>query len=87
MICSRTVKWLQILLFNTNYSIQHYSFICTQLNGSKCCYIALTIQLNSCLFIQLNGQAVLFVTIQFSISYLFVYSLNVNQFHLTHRYY
>ena len=24
-----TVKWLQLLLFNTNYSSQHYSFICS----------------------------------------------------------
>ena len=23
------VKWLQVLLFNANHSIQHYSFICT----------------------------------------------------------
>ena len=26
-----TVKWLQVLLFNTNYSIQNHSFVCTQL--------------------------------------------------------
>ena len=26
---------LQVLLFNTNYSIEHYSFIHTQLNGSN----------------------------------------------------
>ena len=28
-----TVKWLQVLLFKTNYFIQHNSFICTQLNA------------------------------------------------------
>ena len=37
--CLQTVKWLQVLLFNTNYSIQHYSFICTQPNGYKYCYV------------------------------------------------
>ena len=26
-----------VLLFNTTYSIQHYSFICIQSNGSKYC--------------------------------------------------
>ena len=55
MICLQTVKWLQVLLFNTNYSIEHYSFICTQLNGSKYCYVSLTIQILSNLFILLNG--------------------------------
>ena len=34
-----TVKWFQILLFNTNTSIQHYSFIYTLLNGSKYSYL------------------------------------------------
>ena len=33
------MKWLQVLLFNTNHSIQHYSFICTQSNGSKYCSV------------------------------------------------
>ena len=60
------------LLFNTNYSIQHYSFVCTQLNGSKYFYASLTIQLNIChLFTQLNNQSVLFLTIQFNIIHLF----------------
>ena len=35
IICLHTVKWLQVLQFNTNCSIQQYSFVCTQLNGSK----------------------------------------------------
>ena len=30
-----TVKLFQVLLSNTNNSIQHYSFVCTQLNGFK----------------------------------------------------
>ena len=29
IICLHTVKWLQVLLLNTNDSIQHYSLICT----------------------------------------------------------
>ena len=39
MIYLYTVKWLQVLLFNTNYSIRHYSFICIKSNGSKNCYV------------------------------------------------
>ena len=35
IICLYTVKWLQVLLFNTNYSIEHFSFICTQLTGCQ----------------------------------------------------
>ena len=31
---------------NTNYFIQHYSLICTQLNGSKYCYVSQTITLD-----------------------------------------
>ena len=43
-----TVKWLQALLFNTNHSSQNiYSFVCTQWNGSKYCYVSLIIQLNT----------------------------------------
>ena len=41
------VKWFQVLLFNLNYSIQCYSFICPQLNGSKYSYVSLTIQITS----------------------------------------
>ena len=41
-----TVKEYQVLLFNTNNSIKYYSFVCTQLNGSKYCDVSLTIQLN-----------------------------------------
>ena len=29
----------QILLFYSNYSIQHYPFICTKVNDSNCCYV------------------------------------------------
>ena len=40
IICSHTLKWLEVLLCNS------ISFICTQLNGAKYCYVALTIQFN-----------------------------------------
>ena len=95
-----TVKWLRVLLFNTN-SVQN--FICTQSNGSKYCYVIPIIQFRhpgkefyvllfstnnsihillticitnnsirqSFVYTQLNGQTVLFLTIQFSISHLF----------------
>ena len=55
---------------NTYNSIQHYLFICTQLNSSKDCCVSLTIR-QSFVYTQLNRQ-----TIQFNISYLFAHSLN-----------
>ena len=30
-----------------HYSAQHYTFVCTQLNGTKYSYVSLTIQLNT----------------------------------------
>ena len=39
----------------------------------------------SFVYTQLNDQTVLFLTIQFSISYLFALGLNVKPFYLTHR--
>ena len=47
LICLYTVEWFQVLLFNSNNSIQHYSFIYTLLKGSKYCYVILIIQFNS----------------------------------------
>ena len=44
LIFYQTVKLFQALLFNTNYFIEHYTFIYTQLNGSKYCYVSLTIK-------------------------------------------
>ena len=41
IICLHTLKWFQVLLSNTN------SFICTQLNGFKYCYLTLIIQSNN----------------------------------------
>ena len=55
------MKCLQVLLFNTNYSIECYLFVFTLLNGSKYCYVSITNQLNIChLFIQFKCQTVLF---------------------------
>ena len=54
------------MLFNTNNSIQYYSFIYTQLNSSKNCYVSLTIQLYIHLFTQLNARKALILTIQFN---------------------
>ena len=39
IICVLTVWWSQILVLNSNNSIQQYSFICTQLNCSKYGYV------------------------------------------------
>ena len=59
--------WLQVLIFNSNISIQHYSFICMQSNGLKYCYPMPIVQLlltikrfqlfysNSFVYKKLNG--------------------------------
>ena len=52
LICLYTVKCFQVLVFNTSNSIQCYSFICAQLNGSNHCFVILIIQYVST---QLNG--------------------------------
>ena len=64
--------------------------ICTlksaKINCSKYCNISLTIQLNMIyLFTQLNDQTVSFQIIQFRMSHLFAFSLDIKQFYLTHR--
>ena len=38
------MKRIQVLLFSTNYSIQHYSFIYPPSSGTKYCYIVSIIQ-------------------------------------------
>ena len=74
------------IAINTNNSIQHYSFICTELNGSKYCYVILIIQFlhkvkwfqvflsktNSFICVQLNAFKNHYVTltIQLKISHL-----------------
>ena len=40
IISFQTVKWLQVLLFNT----VTFNTLCTQSNGSKYCYVSLRIQ-------------------------------------------
>ena len=45
-ICLPTVKWFQVFLFNINYSIHHYSFVCTQSNSFKFNSVLLTNWLN-----------------------------------------
>ena len=37
LICLHTVKWFEVLISNTN------SFICSQLNGFKYCYLTLIV--------------------------------------------
>ena len=39
IIFLQTVKWLQVLVFNTNYSTEQYSFTSTKSNGCKYCYV------------------------------------------------
>ena len=59
------VKEFQVSLFNTINSIQHYSFVCTQLNSSKYCYVSLTIQITMWFVCtQLNNQTMWFVCTQ-----------------------
>ena len=82
IICLHTVKWFQVLIFNTTYLIQHYSFVCTvKWFQVLLCITNNTIKHQSFVYIQLNDQTVLFLTIQFSISHLFVLSLDVKQFY------
>ena len=35
LICLHTVKWFQVLLFNTIYSIQNHFFVYPPLNGFR----------------------------------------------------
>ena len=39
-------KWFQALLSNTNNLIEYQSFVCTQLNSFKYCYVTLIILFN-----------------------------------------
>ena len=74
MICKHI---LPVIILNERELI-----FCTQLNGSKYCYVSRTIQLNiSHLFTRLNNQTVLFEKNQFSISHLFALSLNIKLFY------
>ena len=60
-------KWLQILLFSTNYSRHHYSFLCTLLNSSKYFHVSLTIQLSISQFFAPNEMIKQFYFLQFNL--------------------
>ncbi len=66
--CLHTVKWFQVFLVNTNNSIQHYLFV--KLFQVLVCITYNSVKHQSFVYTQLNGQTVLFLTIQFSISHL-----------------
>ena len=77
-------KWFQVLLSNSNNSIQHYSFICTHFS-SKYCYVSLChkiqsnqIQLNISHLFSYSWKIKLFQATQFSVSHLFALSLMSN---------
>ena len=72
-----TVKEFQVLLINTNNSIQHYSFVNTQLQ-ELLCITNNSIKHQSFVYTQLNGQTVLFLTIQFNVNHLLARSSNDN---------
>ena len=55
------------MLSNTYNTIQYQSFVCTQSSGFKYCLL----NTNNSIKHQLNDQTILFLTIQFSISYSF----------------
>ena len=55
-----TVKKFQVLLINTNNSIQRYSFVSKQLNGRRLLLLTIQLNKNHLLVHSLNGQTVLF---------------------------
>ena len=67
MVCLYTVKWLQVLLFNTNYSSQDYLFVCTFVK--LLCISKNSIQRQSFIYTQLNDLTVIFLKIQSIISH------------------
>ena len=78
--CRYTVKW-SVLLLTIQFSISQQS--------QRVPSIAMnnnSIKHQSFLYTQLNDQTVLYLTIQYNISYLLALSLNVKQFYFTHRY-
>ena len=80
-----TVNEFQILLINTNNSIQHYSFVCTiKFFKVLICITNNSIKHQIFVYAQFNGQQVHFFTIPFNLSYLFAHILNVQHFLLIH---
>ena len=80
-----TIKEFQVLLIRNNNSIQHYLFISSVQLFQELLCITNNPNRQSFVYTQFNGQKVLFLTIQFNLSHLFAYSLNVKQFYLTHK--
>ena len=80
------MKWFQVLLFNTDYSIQHYSFVCTHLNSSSLSLSRDAVGVfdnSSQLGTQLDGSKYCYIslTIQLNISHLFIHSWMIKQFY------
>ena len=80
----RSCKHILLIMF-----LKEFNIIC--LHTVKWFQVLLCItnnsfKLQSFVYTQLNDKTVLFLTIQFSISHLFAYSLNIKQFYLTHWY-
>ena len=61
------------------------TLVCAQLNGSKYCYVSLTIK-QSFVYRELSEQTFLFLAIQFNMSRLFAQSLKWSKhFYMTHK--
>ena len=71
-------------IFHSNYSVEHYSFICTWFQVLLC-ITNNSIKHQTFVYTQLKHQIVLFQTIEFSKSHLFSFSLNIKKFYLIHR--
>ena len=86
IISFASLKPLQFQLWvsSTNYTIEHYSLICSLLNVLQC-ITNNSIKPQSFVYKQFKDQTILFLTIQFNINHLFVHSLNVKQFYLTEK--
>ena len=67
----RDLMYFTITLFNTNNSIQHYSFTCIQLNSSKYCYVISIIQFRHTIK---EFQVLLFSTNNSIQLYLFIFT-------------
>ena len=77
----------KILQFNTNYSTQHYSFILYTVKWFQelLCITNNSIKHHSFVYARLNDQAVLFLTMQLSMSFVYI-QLNGKHFYLIHSY-
>ena len=71
IICLRTVKWLHVLLFNTNFIFKTIHFPTVKWFQVFLCITNYSIKHPSFVYTQLNGQIVLHVTIQYNKTHLF----------------